>query len=72
MHNSSFGVAQYGMLSFPLTTGVKADYMGKEVIVKTHTAAHAKFDFVKQFPMEKNCKFRTKIHKYINPLIFSM
>lgn len=46
MHNSTFSVAQYGMLSFPLTTGVKADYMGKEVIVETHTAAHSKCDSV--------------------------
>lgn len=47
MHNSTFSVAQYGMLSFPLTAGVKADYMGKEVIVKVHTAAHSKCDSVK-------------------------
>lgn len=51
MHNSTFSVAQYGMLSFPLTTGVKADYTGKEVIVKTHIAAHSKCLII---PMEKN------------------
>lgn len=37
MHNSTFSAAQYGILSFPLTRGVKADYMAKGVIVKTHT-----------------------------------
>lgn len=42
MHNSTFSVAQYGILSFPLTMGVKADYMARGVIVKTHTAARSK------------------------------
>lgn len=37
MHNSAFSMAQCEMMSFPLTTGVKADNMGTEIIVKIQT-----------------------------------
>lgn len=67
MHNSTFSVAQYGTLSLPPTTGVKADYMGKEVIVKTQAT---KCDSL--WGEKKKSQFRTKLHKSINAYIFSM
>lgn len=65
MHNSTFSVAQCGM-PFPLTTGVKADYMAKEVIVKTHTH-HFRSDHSLR---EYECHFSTKLHESINAYTF--
>lgn len=69
MHILTFSVTQYGMLSFPPTTGMNADCMGMEVITKTHAI---KCDAVKHFPLGIKMLFQDKNYIILNMHTFPL